>query len=214
MNEFKKHKVSASEASKYTLSPEEIQKIINATKTQLEKIVIELLAYTGCRREELCLIRFKDIDLEHDRIMIPTIKLRENPYNHLREVPILNANLKRDLVSYMEITKTRYPFVGDEDKLIQSRKSPPGITPVAINFIVDRSAVRAGVKSPNPHRKHINPHMFRHTFVRYAIKSGLNFKVIQQLMGHRDISTTMNMYGEPSWDDKVAEMEKLKFNLS
>lgn len=52
--------------------------------------------------------------------------------------------------------------------------------------------------------------MFRHTFVRYARKMGMDYVAIQEIVGHSDISTTMGMYGKPTWDDKVAEARKMK----
>ena len=52
--------------------------------------------------------------------------------------------------------------------------------------------------------------MFRHTFVRYARKKCVDFKTIQEIVGHSDISTTMNMYGHPTWGDTVEEAKKMK----
>ena len=82
-----------------------------------------------------------------------------------------------------------------------SRSKKDGITPVRVNQIVDAVAKKAGVKPPNPCRKHLNPHIFRHSFVRYARRYGLDFKIIQQILGHASIATTFDMYGSPSWDE-------------
>lgn len=39
-----------------------------------------------------------------------------------------------------------------------------------------------------------SPHKFRHTFCTKLVRSGLDLKSIQYIMGHKDISTTMNIY--------------------
>jgi len=119
--------------------------------------------------------------------------------------------LKRDLSGYKELLSAKYPNIGDEDKLIQSQSTrTQGITTTMISIIVRDTAKRAGVKSSNPNRKWIQPHLFRHTFVRFARKYGLDFVTIQEIVGHSDISTTMGMYGKPTWKDKVDEARKME----
>ena len=210
-------------ASEYTLDTEDVKSIINATETTRDKVIIELLAFTGCRRSELVLLRIKDIDFELDMINMPTVKQEPKgeddeqktkaqrqkiAYEYARRIPIINADLKRDLkTSIAELTATKE--ITPSSRLIQSRQAK-SLTQTMINIIVTNTAKKAGVKSPNPDRKHVHPHMFRHTFVRYARKKGVDFKTIQEIVGHSDISTTMNMYGHPTWRDTVEEAKKMK----
>ncbi len=37
----------------------------------------------------------------------------------------------------------------------------------------------------------------------------MNFKVIQELLGHSKIETTFNLYGHPSWEDTKDEVKKM-----
>jgi integrase len=110
-------------ASEYTLDSDDVKKIINATETTRDKIIIELLAFTGCRRSELILLRIKDINLELEQINMPTVKQepRKNDdepktiaqreklaYEYARRIPIINADLKRDLKTLIaELSATR-----------------------------------------------------------------------------------------------------------
>lgn len=212
-----------SNASEYTLSEQDVRAVINATKTNRDKLILELLAYTGCRREELVLLRIQDILLDYDMIMMPTVKQdKKKPnekeytkedritiaYQHLRRVPIINSDLKRDLIGHIQELK-RNKRVIPESRLIQSRQSPT-ITEVMINNIVAEAGKNAGIKIPNPNRKHIHPHMFRHTFVRYARNYGMDYKAIQEIVGHTQLATTMDMYGKPTWEDKVKEAKKME----
>ena len=55
----------------------------------------------------------------------------------------------------------------------------------------------------------ITPHVCRHTYCSNMAKSGMNPKVLQYLMGHSDISVTLNVYTHMKLDDALEEMEKL-----
>ena len=53
------------------------------------------------------------------------------------------------------------------------------------------------------------PHVCRHTYCSNMAKSGMNPKVLQYLMGHSDISITLNTYTHLKLDDAREEVEKL-----
>jgi integrase len=215
-------KKQKNKASEYTLNSHDVRAIINATETTRDKVIIELLAFTGCRRSELVLLRIKDINLDLEQINMPTVKQEpkkknDDPktkvqreklaYDYARRIPIINNDLKRDLKTIIaELNATR--DIIPSSRLIQSRQAK-SLTQTMINIIVANAANRAGVTSPNPERKHVHPHIFRHTFVRYALKAGMNFKVIQELLGHSRIETTFNLYGHPSWEDTKDEVKKM-----
>jgi integrase len=55
----------------------------------------------------------------------------------------------------------------------------------------------------------ITPHVCRHTYCSNMAKSGMNPKVLQYLMGHADISVTLNTYTHLKLDDAREEVEKL-----
>lgn len=56
----------------------------------------------------------------------------------------------------------------------------------------------------------ITPHVCRHTYCSNMAKSGMNPKTLQYLMGHADISVTLNTYTHVKLDDAKAEMTRLK----
>lgn len=58
---------------------------------------------------------------------------------------------------------------------------------------------REAVLFPN-----ISSHIFRHTFATRYCENETNLKVIQSVLGHKDIATTMNVYAEAT-KDKVKE---------
>ena len=56
----------------------------------------------------------------------------------------------------------------------------------------------------------ITPHVCRHTYCSNKAKSGMNPKVLQYLMGHSDISVTLNTYTHLGLEAAKDELERLK----
>lgn len=56
-------------------------------------------------------------------------------------------------------------------------------------------------------------HIFRHTFASRFCENETNIKVIQEVMGHADVSTTMNIYAEANPDVTKSVIEKLSKNM-
>ena len=56
---------------------------------------------------------------------------------------------------------------------------------------------------------HFSCHSLRHTFSTRMCEAGINVKVIQDTLGHQDISTTMNIYTDATKEMKKQEFESL-----
>ena len=61
------------------------------------------------------------------------------------------------------------------------------------------------VQMPN-----ITPHVCRHTYCSNQARAGMNPKTLQYLMGHSDISVTMNVYTHLGLEDAAAEMARME----
>ena len=183
----------AKKYNEYYLSWEEINKIIASAKNLKERVVLKILARTGMRRFELMNLRVKDLDFERKRIHITRGKGGTEKEPKARVVPIDDDTLQ-DLRFYLDGRRS--------GKLIQSNKTASeGISLSAINRIVSGAAERAKISNPNPKSKHLNPHIFRHSFSRLSLMEGIPFNIVQKIAGHADARTTLQMYGIPSITD-------------
>ena len=72
------------------------------------------------------------------------------------------------------------------------------------NHMVGRYNDIYRVQMPN-----ITPHVCRHTYCSNMAKSGMNPKTLQYLMGHSDISVTMNVYTHIGFDDAEEELKRM-----
>ena len=71
------------------------------------------------------------------------------------------------------------------------------------------------VKAAEEHReplliRHFSVHNLRHTFCTRFCENETNIKVIQEIMGHSDISTTMNIYAEATESKKRESFDNLE----
>ena len=73
------------------------------------------------------------------------------------------------------------------------------------NHMVNRYNEIFRVQMPN-----ITPHICRHTYCSNQARAGMNPKTLQYLMGHSDISVTMNVYTHLGLEDAAAEMARMK----
>ena len=73
------------------------------------------------------------------------------------------------------------------------------------NHMVGRYNDIYRVQMPN-----ITPHVCRHTYCSNMAKSGMNPKTLQYLMGHSDISVTMNVYTHIEFDDAEEELKRME----
>ena len=214
MSEFQKkpsNRISSNEASKFILSEEEINKLIISAKDLRDRLLIEMLVFTGARRAEIILVRRLDIDLDKNIIRMPTVKRRGDPYSHLRTVPIINEAFRRDLEYYMQITDLQFK-PSQYEKLLRhsNNRSGEGLSTIRINQILKEISERAKVSHPNRNRKNLNPHCLRHSFCRVAIRRGMNIKSVSQILGHKSVAVTLDIYGSFSDDELVEESKKMK----
>lgn len=56
---------------------------------------------------------------------------------------------------------------------------------------------------------HITPHVFCHTFCTNMENTGIGIKTLEYVMGHSDVSITLNVYTHVSLDRAVEQMKKI-----
>ena len=84
------------------------------------------------------------------------------------------------------LTQVRPEFMKDNSKhgiLFVNQHGKP-ITTRAIENVVETSGVKAGIPF------HLHPHMIRHSFATHLLDNGADLRVVQELLGHENLSTT------------------------
>lgn len=165
------------------LSKAEIRNLIEKTPLDnplgiRDRAIIEIFYTTGMRKKELLSLTLYDIDLEQE---IVTIKKSKN--GSPRIVPLTNQT-KKSLEKYLiEVRPKLTTDLSNEQVFISCRSGKP-LMPCDIDKVVSRAAKRTGIK------KNVFTHLLRHSCATHLLKAGADIRQIQQLLGHKYLSST------------------------
>lgn len=189
------------------------------------KDVFLIAIYTGMRIGEILALTKNDIDLENKTININKTLTRTSAdkvsigkttktYAGLRQIPFLDV-LYPTLDNL--VTKTdNYLFTYFDNFIMPSTINSQfkRICKNANIKIIDTKKKKieknGTIKYANLKSSSVNTHMLRHTFATRCIESGMSPVVLQRLLGHKDIETTLNTYTSIFNKFKVDELEKLE----
>ena len=152
------------------LTKEEIKKMLNAVKNPKHRLLIEFMYSSGLRVSECVSIKLDDLDLAEKMG-----KIRHGKGNKERYI-ILSDTLMQHLTDYIKTKR-------DESAYIFSVKNRP-ITARQAQNVVKEAAKKAGIK------KRVFCHALRSSFATHLLEAGTDIRVIQELLGHADLSTT------------------------
>lgn len=195
-------------------SPKEIQlfekdeqiKLINYLQSEInpKKFGILLCIHTGLRIGELCALQWKDFDLMNktlkvDKTMIRTYtkldgsKLRITPPKSRSSNRLIPLN--SSIMYYANLLKN-----DDESYILTGNKK--WIEPNKYRLFYNRILKDLTLD----HRKF---HCLRHTFATRCIECGCDYKSLSQILGHSNVSITMNLYVHPQMEMKRKCVEML-----
>lgn len=163
------------------LSIEEIDTLLDSLNNDnpLEmrnKAMIELLYSSGLRVSELVNIRLVDMKLSARVIHIYGKGSKE------RIVPVGEEAI--DAINYyLDNGRNKLQNVKSKDFVFLNNHGAP-LTRQAVFGIIKEKALNCGITKP------ISPHKLRHSFASHLLERGLDLRLIQELLGHEDISTT------------------------
>ena len=145
-----------------------------------DKAMLELLYATGIRVSEIVALDLDNLDLNLGYLYLKDLDTSE------RVVPIGNFALKY-LVNY--INNYRNEMLKDRDETALFLNYNGGrLTRQGFWKIIKEYAKKSNID------KKITPHTLRHSFAVHLLQNGANIKIVQEMLGHSDISTTQMYY--------------------
>ena len=211
------------------LTIEEQQSFVKELQKYYEpyRTILFIALYSGMRIGEILALNVDDIDLENKVIHVSkTLTKDENnktivgkttkTYSGQRDVPIISTLY--DILNSYENEHTGTLFTKD-NKLI---------TPSTINAHFKRICAKANIKpiKVNSSKRNkngkiikirssdVHTHMLRHTFATRCIESGMQAVTLSRILGHKNISVTLNTYTDVFNQFKQKEVNKLDEYLS
>lgn len=190
---------------------------------------------TGCRVGEIIGLRWKDCDFEAGTISINHNLIYRQQDNGICEMHITTPKTAAGCRTVPMLREVRKALLQEKQKQMQEGFNTTEIdgyngfiftnrmgyvhNPQTINRAIDRIRIAANTeeekKAAAEHReplviRHFSVHNLRHTFCTRFCENETNIKVIQEIMGHSDISTTMNVYAEATEAKKKESFESLE----
>ena len=161
-----------------------------------DRTLLVMMWETGLRVSEMVRLRRSDLQWNDEIVRVLTVREEIAKKGHERRVPI-SVPLKAQL---LELSKCWFPERGlSEDPFAFQHRSPDEpLTPRHVQRLV-RLLGRAALN------RNIHPHMFRHSFATRMMRV-TNARVVQQLLGHRHLSSTQ-IYTHPGHDDLRAAID-------
>ena len=181
---------------------------------------VYILFHTGMRISEFCGLTLRDIDLENRTVNIDHQLIRTADMRYIieptkteagtRKIPITQdvADMFRAIIEDREVPRQEKLIDGYGGFLFYDENDMPLVAmhwQHRFNHMVGRYNDIYRVQMPN-----ITPHVCRHTYCSNQAKSGMNPKTLQYLMGHSDISVTMNVYTHVGLNDAEEELRRME----
>ncbi|MEJ6950564.1 tyrosine-type recombinase/integrase [Natronospora cellulosivora (SeqCode)] len=160
--------------------------------------IIKLFLYAGLRVSELVNLNIENIDFEYKLVKF------YGKGNKERILPLHEDILKAiNIYIKLDRKKMKIKDKSDSDALFLSRQGRR-ISVRSIQLMVKKYAKLAGVKNASK----ITPHKLRHTFASLLYYQTKDLKVLQELLGHADISTTQ-IYTHTDIEEKKEAINEL-----
>ena len=141
-----------------------------------DRAMIELLYASGLRISELTNARLENLQLEEHVIRVT------GKGNKTRLVPV-GAKARAAIELYLQKERPKYVKRRTGSELFLSINGTK-LTTVRCWQIVKERAKQAGLE------QNVYPHLLRHSFATHLLTNGADLRIIQEMLGHADISTT------------------------
>jgi integrase/recombinase XerC len=163
------------------LQPQEVEGLLDSppvasvqdpVRTVRDQLVLELLYGSGLRVSEVCSLTQHQLDVRTRTVRVWGKGAKE------RMVPI--SEVAADAFTRWLSVRPKAPPDADQSLLFRNNRGNP-LTPRDVRRLIDARAL-----TPT------HPHALRHTFATHLLEGGADLRVVQELLGHADLSTTQH----------------------
>jgi site-specific recombinase XerD len=155
------------------LSPQEVLRIFAAIRSVKHKAIMATAYAAGLRISEVCGLRIADIDSQRRRIHIRSGKGKKDRY------VILGESLLALFRQYYQKVRPKGEY------LFPGQKPQRHITPTAVRQVLRKVIRETGLS------KKVTMHTLRHCFATHLLEAGTDIRILQVLLGHSSIRTTL-----------------------
>lgn len=238
-NQWERHKKHALTEAQQTAF---MQFVANSVRYRQWGPLFTVMLGTGCRVGEVIGLRWEDCDFAEETISINHSLLyrQKEPggaCEFLVSTPKTEAGIRvipmaAEVKRALECERELQAEVGASDIVIDgysnfifTGQTGDILSPHTVNRAIERIRIAYNKQETElAHQEqrepqllpHFSAHTLRHTFCTRFCEHETNLKVIQEIMGHASITTTMDVYNETTLEQKIASFKRLegKFKIS
>lgn len=201
------------------LTVEEVHKVLQQAKKSDLYALIVLEVYTGMRKGEILGLQWKDIDFEKQVLHVKKnlckvcnsddngnktklVLLDPKTKKSIRTIPLCNEAVKvlKNHKKEQNEQKMKYRDIYMDNGMVFAKPDGTFRDPREVLSSFHRIVKEAGVRK-------CRFHDLRHTFASILLNEGESMKVIQELLGHSTITTTMDIYSHITEDTKAKSLD-------
>jgi site-specific recombinase XerD len=154
------------------LSVAEVDRMMRSSKNLKHTAILYLLYSSGLRLNELLSLKLADIYWDRNQLFVRAGKGKRD------RTVMLSETLKALLTLYFDQYQPKVFLFNGQD-------GESAYTASSVQKIVTLASSKAGIQ------RKVTPHVLRHCFATHLMESGTDIRYIQELLGHKDIKTTL-----------------------
>lgn len=197
------------------LTLDEQRKFLEVAKESINYNHFLFILQTGARSSELRGLKWSDIDFQNRTIHIRRNITHDSNNNRFIAGELKTSSGQRDIpmtqivydllinMKHMRSERKRKVISFEFSDHIFLNRNGNLISNSNYDRYLEKLCVKAGIEK-------ISMHTLRHTFATRCIESGMKPKTLQKILGHANISMTMDLYVHVTEDEKEKEMKKFE----
>lgn len=174
------------------------------------KLLIYITLYTGIRIGEACALRWEDLDLDANLLYVRQTVTRIWTYSGPKKTSALvigspksNSSMRCiPICSKLQALLCQFRHRKKYGYILTNAADSSFISPRTFEYRYKAILKMCALES-------INYHALRHTFATRCIERGVDIKSLSEILGHSDVSITLNTYVHSSMELKRQQLEKL-----
>lgn len=151
------------------LTKDEVKRLFDAANNSKSKLMLKMLYSAGLRVSELVNLKGNDINLQERVGWVRLGKGKKDRFFLIAE------SIAPELQKYLGKEQAKNYIFSAADKPLTTRN---------IQKIIKKAALKAGIQ------KRVTPHTLRHSYATHLLEAGTDIRIIQELLGHSNLSTT------------------------
>lgn len=157
------------------ISANDIKKMFEVTENPKHRLLLKLCYGMGLRVSEIVNLKLEDIDTQRMQVLITRAKGKKDRYVNLPE------SILQEFHSYCdEYNPQEYLFDGRYGGQYSVR---------SVQMVFKQAMQKAKIN------KRVGVHSLRHSYATHLIEQGTDIRFVQELLGHKNIKTTMSYTG-------------------